>query len=823
MADNNRKNSPEIILRLIGLGGPATFLAVWSVTDSVFEGILVTIFYAILLGFYSLLSKVWSDLEPEWVKKVSSNIRIKLNEIRPGYLYKYLESLLWHHRFLNTRGLGGTGVPYHVHLQQIFVNLKLRFYYSKDQFGEEINILELIGKSEKGYAPKIIILGDPGSGKTTLLRFLTLEYGLGYRKDIRRELEKTQKVPADLLTKVNLRKKIPFFLSFADNYRRILKNPAMTLPELIFEHCQEALSIKLPLSWIEKKLLGGNCAILFDGLDEIAEQKSRRASVDWLQKQIDNYNKCSFLITSREHGYSQNTFDRVVVLKVDDFDQEQIRKFCVNWYLADEVRKAEFYDKGLKREAEIRAEKLLKALASSKELASLAVNPLLLTMITIVFSVHENLPKKRVDLYREIIKVSLEQSYRNINIPNDRLSTLQKTLVLQKLAYFMMENGVSKISYVDVDNVVRTTLVETDPSYSVKSFLEYITQVSGLMIRVEEDVLQFAHKTFQEYLASTHIKDNINLLEFKLIENVGHEWWSETIRLYAAQTDATKIIEKCLNANPPKTNHLSLAIDILSEALTIEYEIRKKLQEVLDKLIEDPDPDRRRLIAEARLQSRIRFMVRADPRTWIDDGLISNIEYQLFVDEMWNNGIAVVPDTWQGSKFKKGDGAKEATGVRASDAIRFTEWLSYWVLGPIEFGLPDSDIAKTHPINDKSLTFWVDIGRKNCAVADHELMTTHVTKTEIEKILKDDLDRLKSCIEAREKKATPNKTAAQLLSEIVSIPGTASGISSSRKTVSSMDLSKNNLNSLQYYNEGIVPRVQDKPNEQKNKTSASYL
>ncbi len=67
---------------------------------------------------------------------------------------------------------------------------------------------------------------------------------------------------------------------------------------------------------------------------------------------------------------------------------------------------------------------------------------------------------------------------------------------------------------------------------------------------------------------------------------------------------------------------------------------------------------------------------RIDEDTYIDDTLVTCAEYQLFIDEMREQGIYYQPDHWTSYKFPTGKGREPILGVRRSDAGAFCEWLT---------------------------------------------------------------------------------------------------------------------------------------------------
>src|SRR6185312_7622461 len=94
-------------------------------------------------------------------------------------------------------------------------------------------------------------------------------------------------------------------------------------------------------------------------------------------------------------------------------------------------------DPGVEMKARDGAEDLLQRLAHSQTLTDLAVNPLLLTMITNVHRYRSSLPGRRVELYAEICEVFLGKRQQARGMELD-LTPTQKKRVLQPLAFHMM-------------------------------------------------------------------------------------------------------------------------------------------------------------------------------------------------------------------------------------------------------------------------------------------------------------------------------------------------------------------------------------------------
>jgi hypothetical protein len=67
---------------------------------------------------------------------------------------------------------------------------------------------------------------------------------------------------------------------------------------------------------------------------------------------------------------------------------------------------------------------------------------------------------------------------------------------------------------------------------------------------------------------------------------------------------------------------------------------------------------------------------RIDEDTYIDDTLVTCAEYQLFIDEMREQGEYCQPDHWTSYQFPSGQAQDPILGVRSSDAVKFCNWLN---------------------------------------------------------------------------------------------------------------------------------------------------
>jgi hypothetical protein len=468
-------------------------------------------------------------------------------------------------------------------------------------------------------------------------------------------------------------KKIPILLFLRDHVREIQENPSTLLPEVI-DRIVARLDVPTVPNWFSNQLKAGRCLVLLDGLDEVADPSARHNMVRWLEQQIHIYPDNAFIITSRPHGYKENTITGVSVLEVMPFNREQIDNFVRKWYLANEITSHLTDDAGVRMVAKSGADDLLLRLEKTPTLMELAVNPLLLTMIATVHRFRSALPGRRVELYKEICEVFLGKRQESKGIPLDMVPA-QKQFVLQSLAYEMMRGNIREIRQVDVLQVIKEPLTMVAPKLAPDLFLKSIEQQSGLLLERELGIYSFAHKTFQEYLAAMYILDKN--LESELYDKVNDDWWHEVIKLYSARSDATQIITTCLDQDPPTAAALSLAIQCLEEAHQVQPRLRELTEKILLQNAEDPDPEMRKIIAQALLSNRIKHLAALSPSISIDSKPLTNAEYQLFIDEMlWRGKGDFHPIHWSEKSFPPGTAHMPAFGLLPEDALAFCGWLT---------------------------------------------------------------------------------------------------------------------------------------------------
>jgi energy-coupling factor transporter ATP-binding protein EcfA2 len=688
--------------KIIGVGAVAG-IGAWhweTIRRNPIVGGVAAVAPLLLAAAVDFARKVWKEVEPGWVKACAewsdAQARLLVSWLTSGFRRRYYRELTYRYRVFNVRGLRTQGT-FTLELDKVFVELRIAPQNPQGAPAplvgaaprpENRSIWDFLAGEQEAYRC-LAVIGSPGSGKTTLLQHLVLALA---RNQQRRHDRRCRAL-------------VPILLFLREHAEAIARESPPTLADLVDAHEREK-GLRPPSGWFGNKLRAGKCLVLLDGLDEVASERKRKKVGAWVDQQVLSYPASRFVVTSRPHGYRAAPLLRATLVEVQPFADEQVRRFIDNWYLANEVLSFGKDDRGVRDRAAKHAGELVRRLHDAPGLAALAVNPLLLNMIAMVHRYRGALPGSRVELYAEICDVLLGhwQAAKDIE---EALTPAKKRAVLQPLALRMMEQGLREIPAERAREVIREDLERVAPrrNSDPAAFLEAVEQGSGLLLEREAGVYGFAHLTFQEYLASAQVLEARR--EDVLRANVQDPWWHEAIRLYAAQADATGVVQACLDRSERDAGAdrgvamLTLAYECSREARSIEPGVSERLDRTILGGLESDDRDRGRLAAEVLLSLRLRNLLRLSDERDIDTSYISCAEYQLFLDDMLAAGEHRQPDHWDAPRFANGTALHPVVGVRRRDALAFCEWLAEWTKKrgnpSSRFGLPAMDEVRRHP------------------------------------------------------------------------------------------------------------------------------
>ncbi|WP_333408886.1 NACHT domain-containing NTPase [Microcoleus sp. T2B6] len=373
-----------------------------------------------------------------------------------------------------------------------------------DRFGlgqvtETIPGLEAVEKYSK-----LMVLGKPGSGKTTFLKHLAIQCDRGKFQAHR----------------------VPIFITLKQFAETEGKPSLLEYITQMFSDCD------VSADQIAILLKHGKTLVLLDGLDEVKDEDSNRV-IKQVRDFSDKFRTNHFVMTCRIAA-KDYTFDKFTEVEVADFDDKQIATFARKWFQAKEPAKPKEFIQQLRENNRIR---------------ELATNPLLLTLLCLVFEESAKFPGLRSELYEEGVdillrrwdetrKIEREQVYKNLSLQHkkDLLSQIALTTFQQGDYFFKQKQLEQYIS----DYIRNLPDAQNDPEalqVDSEAVLKSIEAQHGLLVERAHKIYSYSHLTFQEYFIARKIAISCNSYIPKqqawpiLINNITDKPWREVFFL----------------------------------------------------------------------------------------------------------------------------------------------------------------------------------------------------------------------------------------------------------------------------------------------------
>jgi formylglycine-generating enzyme required for sulfatase activity len=369
-----------------------------------------------------------------------------------------------------------------------------------------IDIEELMGRVNC-----LMLRGKAGMGKTTLIKHLA--YSLAHGSS-----------PAAL------RGYLPVMVFLKDlrsiYEEKIKEHPGKLTFEILLEVYLEEQRCPLTMETIQAFLSHNRALVLLDGLDEVAEE-IRGDLVDLVHGFQFAHQTNRFLITGRPHGIEGRgmvCFGKHL-RDIEPLDEKKSRDFISRWFRAVSGEASGF--------GEASAADMIIDIRQHEHAGIFTENPLLLTALCIFYLVGgKRIPVQRADLYDRIVGNLL---YRRFHDPGDREKVNRVREFLMLLAFAMHERNTRSIEACEAAEFLKQKYPqnynEPPPDYKkrLEALFNEIEPMCGLLNRMGSGDIEFAHLSFQEFLAANHMLDRD--LAYK--KYLGNPWWKEALLLYA--------------------------------------------------------------------------------------------------------------------------------------------------------------------------------------------------------------------------------------------------------------------------------------------------
>jgi hypothetical protein len=355
----------------------------------------------------------------------------------------------------------------------------------------------LEGTAEVGAASQlyqrynnIAVLGDPGSGKTCFVKHEILSYCTAGDTDSWYSQH------------------IPVFVSLAEASKLIGESADM----LEICHIQSARrGIDLPKEELQKALAEGRVAFFFDGLDEVGYIDKRINLMSEIGKLVKNYaNRGNrFVLASRPAAVQPiDVPDAFTYVQLKGLSENEMRILAARVMTArlgdDEEQVLESTENDL-------IERLLNDTRNSPGIGRIARNPLLLTLLVLIYANTGALSAKRHLIYSQAIKTLV--SVRGRDLREQQISEADLRTRLGALAVGIFKRDIDEIpKRADVVSILSPIIAQSrninlrDAAPQTNTFLQEVAEATGLLSihpdaaeNRSEDLITFMHYSFLEY------------------------------------------------------------------------------------------------------------------------------------------------------------------------------------------------------------------------------------------------------------------------------------------------------------------------------------
>ncbi|MFD8028178.1 NACHT domain-containing protein [Streptomyces sp. NPDC059717] len=428
-----------------------------------------------------------------------------------------------------------------------------------DVGGEHGSRAALPQRAEQGLAgrERVLLRGVAGAGKTTLVQWLAVTTA---------EWRPSRNL-------AHLFGRIPFVLPLRALTRsgRELPAPGDFLSAVGCPHTA-------PPGWAERVLTAGRALLLVDGTDEVPEPQ-RDGTRRWLRALLREFPGNACLVTARPSAVRKNWLeaDGFHEMSLAPMSGEDVATFIRRWHVAAGASHEE-------------AGGLITAVRSRQDLSRLATNPLMCGLICALHRTGRGfLPRGREELYEAGLRMLLERRDRQRSIDDGiQMDFRSQALLLERLAYWLIRNGHSQMEQADaiglIDQVLPAMNRDALGSASAEEVYRRLLTRSGLLREPAAGVVDFVHRTFQDYLAARAV---IEHRDFPLlIRNAHLDQWEDVVRMAVAhgrpderKRILTQLVKRGDNVRRHRVRLHLLATACLEHATELDPEVRREVEQ----------------------------------------------------------------------------------------------------------------------------------------------------------------------------------------------------------------------------------------------------
>jgi hypothetical protein len=361
--------------------------------------------------------------------------------------------------------------------------------------------------------PRVLLRGEAGAGKTTLMWWLAAHASagtLGPRLD-------------------QLNGLVPFVVPL-----RTLRARGGTFPTPSQLHSvAQLMADDPPEGWAGRVLKAGRALLLLDGLDEVPKN-DREEAHEWLSGLLARFPGTRCVVTVRPLAVEPDWlksehFEELSLLPMTGSD---IHAFVAAWHRAarldgDDGENLDDLERDLAQQFE-----------QNRALSDLARTPLLCAVICALHRLRQGfLPETRWALYQSALQMLLgnRDKRRKIDAPEGISMNVEEHLqLLQRIAVWLVRGGQAEFTREQALHQLNRALPgmpRVQEQGTPEDVLNHLLNRSGLLQERGDDDFQFAHRTFQDFLAAKEFVEGDQLKE--ALQHAHEQQWQDVLLLAA--------------------------------------------------------------------------------------------------------------------------------------------------------------------------------------------------------------------------------------------------------------------------------------------------
>lgn len=475
-----------------------------------------------------------------------------------------------------TLGRSAGGWP----LETAYIGLEVSGEYEADHYGLDhpvrttIRIEHALGEHER-----LLLRGPAGSGKSTLVQWLALNAA---RQSFGDELSGWNRC-------------VPFVLRL----RAFTARESLPAPADFLRAAGIPMHGSAPAGWTDRMMQQGRALVLVDGVDEVPDRLRKRTE-RWLKDLIVAYPRARYVVTTRpsavpETWLSASGFEPHTLLAMS---QEDVRDFVGHWHRA---AKSECRSEEEHAELDRYENALRRAVGTRRDLGLLATNPLMCALLCALNRDRRmQLPRARKELYDaalDMLLVRRDTEREIVGVEGVDLTREEQTALLQRLAYWLIRNGLVEAGQDEVVALIRDWLramsqVRGDPD----QVFAHLLNRSGLLREPAAGAVGFVHRTFQDYLGA---KAAVEARDFGVLVRHAHEdQWDDVVQMavgHARPEERALLLRGLLERADAEPEHghrlVLLAAGSLAHAPELDAGIREEVEARTGKLLPPESPE----------------------------------------------------------------------------------------------------------------------------------------------------------------------------------------------------------------------------------------